>query len=86
MDRQGLLQFLDRRLGVDPAEIADDTPLFTSGILDSFSMVDLILFVEQSTGTRMSAGEVRMDNLDSVARVLAYARSVNGNGNGNGRT
>ncbi len=78
MNRDALVSFLSTRLGLDTNGVGDDTALFSSGRLDSFSMVDLILFIEQQTESRMAPGDVRMDNLDSVTRILGYVDSVNG--------
>jgi len=78
LNREALVTFLTDRLGFEPDGVGDDTELFSSGRLDSFSMVDLILFVERETGSRMAPGDVRMDNLDSISRILRYAESVNG--------
>ena len=73
LTRETILDHLGSRMGVDTAGLDDETPLFSGGILDSFSMVDLILFIESATGQRMSPTEVNLDNLDSVARILRYA-------------
>ena len=78
MTREELVSFLESRLGLDAEGVGDETELFSSGRLDSFSMIDLILFVEQRTGSRMAPGDVRMDNLDSISRILRYAESANG--------
>jgi acyl carrier protein len=78
MNRDELRGFLSDRLGVDVEGLADDDPLFSSGVLDSFSMVDLILFIEKVSGRRMPAGDVRLDHLDSVDRVLAYCTAKGG--------
>ncbi len=72
MTRTSLIDFMTDRMGLDPEGVDDDTPLFSSGLLDSFSMVDLIMHVEEHTGRRMSAGEVSLDNLDTVRGILGY--------------
>ncbi len=72
MTRTSLIDFMTDRMGLDPEGVDDDTPLFSSGLLDSFSMVDLIMHVESHTGRRMSAGEVTLDNLDTVRCILGY--------------
>ena len=76
MTRENLLQYLEERMGLDPSVLGNDTPLFTGGLLDSFSMVDVILFIESETESRMKATDVRLDNLDSIGRILAYADAI----------
>ncbi len=48
-----IITYLEEKQGIDPAQItSDDTELFSSGLLDSFSMVDLIMFIETEAGSR----------------------------------
>ena len=72
MDRDALIDHMQERMGLDPEGVDDDTPLFSTGVLDSFSMVDLIFYSESHTGRRMSTGEVSLDNLDTLGGVLRY--------------
>ena len=67
--------YLSDRLGVDIAELVDDTPLFSSGLVDSFSLVELITFVEAESGIRVDAWDVTLDHFDSIDRILAFART-----------
>lgn len=51
--------------------ITDDAPLFSSGLLDSFSMVELLAFVEELAGRRVRVVDVNLDNLDTIDRIVA---------------
>ena len=75
LTRARLVAFLVEKQGIAREELRDDTPLFTGGLLDSFTMVDLIQFLEEESGLPMSETEVNLENLDSVQRILAYAAS-----------
>lgn len=77
LERTRLLAYLSNDLGVDIGEITDDTPLFSSGLLDSFTMVDVIMFIEQAGGVRLNPAEVNLDNLDSIARILRFVSAHN---------
>ena len=59
-------------MGLDTASLADETPLFSSNLLDSFSMVDLIMFIEKESGVRLDPTDVSLDNLDSIDRILRF--------------
>lgn len=72
MTHEQLVGFMQSRLGVDVTDIAADTPLFSAGHLDSFSMVDLVLFLEQELDAPLSPGEVNLDNLDTIQRILRF--------------
>jgi acyl carrier protein len=69
-----LLGYFKERLGVDTQGVDDATPLFSSNLLDSFSIVELMAFIESEAGIRMDAWDVTLDNLDSVERILKYVQ------------
>ena len=70
LTRDSLLNYLEQ-LGVEADSLTEDTHLFSDGVLDSFTMVDLIAFIEKEA--EVKPGDVRLDNLDSVDRILSYA-------------
>ncbi len=70
--RETLVEFMAENFGVGPREIEDTTPLFTTGLLDSFCMINLIVHIEKTEGIRIGATEVTLDNLDTVSRILAF--------------
>lgn len=72
MNSESLKHYLVERMGLDTAMLADETPLFSSNLLDSFSMVDLIMFIEKESGVRLNPTDVSLDNLDSIGRILQF--------------
>ena len=58
------------------AQIAEDTPLESSGLIDSLALVNILLKVEDVTGTRIPAGKVRPKDMDSVQLMLATAQRL----------
>lgn len=75
LTRDSLWEYLESKMGLDRSEVADDTLLFSGSVLDSFSMVDLIMFIEQESGQRINPTEVSLDNLDSVQRIIKFVES-----------
>ena len=67
-----LLDFMEEKLGVDTTDVDEDTPLFSSGIIDSASMVDLIVFVESEANVQFGPDDVSLDHLDSISRILSF--------------
>jgi acyl carrier protein len=72
----GLLAFLEDDLGVDVQDVDEDTPLFSSQLVDSFALVTLMMFLERETGIRIAPADVNLDNMDTIGRMLAYANRV----------
>ena len=76
LTREALMEYLIEQHEVEPDELEDDTPIFSSGILDSFSLVDLILFIEESADLNMDPADVNLDNLDTIGSILEYVESM----------
>lgn len=74
LTRQLLIDHLENEFGVNPAEINDGTLLFSTGLLDSFSIAELLIFLEEQGGFVIEPTEVTLDNLDSIERILALVR------------
>jgi len=73
-----LREFIGENLGVDVGDIEDDTPLFSSGLIDSASLVELIVFVESQGNVKFDPDDVTLDNLDSIAQILTFVSAKNG--------
>jgi len=58
---------------LDASGVSDETPLFSTSLLDSFIMIELITFIEKEGGFRVKPSEVTLENLDSIGAILAYA-------------
>jgi acyl carrier protein len=56
--------------------IDEDTPLVSSGLIDSMSLVDLLLKLEDLTHKRIPAGKVQPKDMDTVAKMFATAERV----------
>lgn len=55
--------------GEDPAELTDQTPLITGGILDSISTLKLVVFLEERFAVTVEAHEAGVEHLDSVDEI-----------------
>ena len=66
-----LSRFIEDELAVD-AEMSEETPLFSSGLIDSFSLVSLMSYIEDEGGVRIAPADVNLENFDSIGRILAY--------------
>lgn len=78
LTEDGLRTFLRDEVGVETAGLDVDAPLFSSGLIDSFSLVTLLAHIERVCGFRIGPTDVNLDNFDSLGRILAYAGSMSG--------
>ena len=72
LDSKTLTDHFVAKYGLATGSFDGSTPLFSSGMLDSFTMVDLIMFIEKSAGVRLDPSDVTLDNLDTIDRILAF--------------
>jgi acyl carrier protein len=55
--------------------IKPDEPLLTSGLIDSFHLVDLALFVEDNFGVHIDDSELNASTFDSLDQLAALIQS-----------
>lgn len=55
--------------------IADDEPLISTGLIDSFNLVDLALFIEDTYSVHIDDTELNVNTFDSLAQLSALIES-----------
>jgi acyl carrier protein len=72
MTKSDILNFLKSQFAIDASEVDENTGLFSEGLLDSFSIVDLVGYIENTSGIKLQPTDVNLDNLDSVSKILNF--------------
>jgi acyl carrier protein len=77
--RAAVRQFIQTTfLSDEPADsLRDDTPLQTSGILDSLAVYRLTTFIQQEFGITLSVSDIaaeRFDRIDDIVEVVSRHR------------
>ena len=62
----------------DEDEVTLDTPLISSGIVDSFSMVSLKIFLEKKCKVSLPDNEATPEAFDTVNSICALVRKFQG--------
>ncbi len=69
-----IIQALKERGLVLPDTAIDvDTPLVSSGLIDSFGLVEVLEVLESASGLSIPSGRVSPQDLDSVGSMIAVA-------------
>ena len=78
LTRDSLIAYLQGHARADLSKVEDTAELFSTGVIDSFAMVELLVFLESQTGSKLGPQDISLDNFDTVERILAFAaaRSV----------
>lgn len=67
-----ILQYvIDQYLDDESLEVSFDTPLISSGYVDSFSMVSLLIFLENKFKIKIPASKATPEAFDSVNNIVA---------------
>lgn len=70
--REKVMQFIrDEFVEDESMQIADDTSLIGSGLVDSFSMVSLKAYLEDEYGIQLSDDEATTRAFDNVNNIVA---------------
>lgn len=54
--------------------LKDDEKLISGGVVDSFALVHLSVFIEENFGVTIPDTELTVENMDSVADIVARIR------------
>jgi acyl carrier protein len=52
--------------------LGDNDALISSGLIDSFSLVDVALWVEDQFGVHIDNSELNADSFDNVSQLASY--------------
>jgi acyl carrier protein len=71
-----LSQYIAKEILKNPKRvIKDDEAIISSGMIDSFHLVDLSLFVENEFGVRIDDSELNKETFDSIDQLTALIES-----------
>jgi acyl carrier protein len=72
-----LREFIEKALAAhaDDAGFSDDESLFASGRLDSFTMMNLVMYLEQRFGIDFASAGFDVDMIDSVDAIAALVEA-----------
>lgn len=75
-EEKQMIEYILRRIRKPSLTIDENTPVVSSGLVDSMALGDLILTLEDITRMRIPAGRVKPKDLDTVAKMFATAARV----------
>lgn len=69
-------EILKETLGIDSEQLSDSDPLFSSGLVDSFSLLELITVMEARFSITISAQDTTIEHLDTITGICALISSL----------
>ncbi len=71
-----MMEFILQRIRKPGLAIDENTPLVSSGLVDSMALGDVLLTLEDLTSKRIPPGLARPKDLDTIAKMFATAERV----------
>jgi acyl carrier protein len=76
-EAQAMIDYLKDRVLQDPnAKVDEDTSLVSSGLIDSFGLIEILVELEKVTKRKISPGKVGAKDMDTVRLMMATAARV----------
>ena len=75
-EAQQMIEHIVKLIRETGIAIDENTPLVSSGLIDSMALVDLLMKLEDLTHKRIPAGKVQPKDMDTVAKMFATAERV----------
>ena len=75
-DAQQMIGYILQLIRKPNLAIDENTPLVSSGLLDSMALVDLLQKLEDLVRMRIPAGKVQPKDMDTVAKMFATAQRI----------
>jgi len=71
-----LISYIAEKVINGKSEINEDTPLVSSGLVDSFAMIEIFLELQRIAGRKVPASKVQAKDMDTVRLMFATGREV----------
>ncbi len=79
--RDAIIEYIyDEYVEDESQKITETTPLISSGLVDSFSMVSLKMWLEEEYTIKMTDEEASTEAFDTVTSIMALVAAVKARG------
>jgi acyl carrier protein len=68
-----LTNYIAEKVMKGKSEITEDTPLVSSGLVDSFALIDIFLELQRIAGRKVPASKVQAKDMETVRAMFATA-------------
>jgi 2-hydroxymuconate-semialdehyde hydrolase len=69
--KEELIAYIMKEFVEDPdEEIDDNTPLMSSGLIDSLSIVSLVAFIDKKYGVKIPDEKGTVENFETVTKII----------------
>ena len=73
--RKSITGFLADQCHVDVGKLGPDDPLFSSRLLSSIDLIDLVVFLEETLDTKIEPMDVKPEELDTIDMIAEFCHT-----------
>jgi acyl carrier protein len=78
-ENESFAEFLLARLASPPAGgIQEDTPLLSSGLVDSLTLIEFVAYLQKKFDVRIPSERLTIEQFDTVRRIEELVQSLRG--------
>ena len=77
MKTEELITFIRDEVAVMDGEVAADTDLLLSGLVDSLGVIRITQWIEDEMDVEVPPGDVTLENFQTVDRIVSYVATRN---------
>ena len=77
MKTQELITFIRDEVAVIEGDVAADTDLLLSGLVDSLGVIRITQWIEDELDVDVPPGDVTLENFQTVDRIVSYVATRN---------
>jgi acyl carrier protein len=77
MKTEELITFIRDEVAVVEGEVAPDTDLLLSGLVDSLGVIRITQWIEDELEVDVPPGDVTLENFQTVDRIVSYVATRN---------
>lgn len=71
-----IAEFIEDNLVESGQSVSADTALFSSGLLDSFHLIELLMFLEGTFSVKITPQELTPDTMDTPAAIANLVQAA----------
>ncbi len=72
VDKAGLHHVVAELAFMEECEISNDTALFSGGLIDSVSLLEIVVYLEKNYGIKVSGSDLALENFDSLDNISGF--------------
>ena len=73
--QEDVKEFLHQEVGLDAQELTPDDRLFSTGMLNSLDILELVSFIEKKYEIKIDTWEISLEKFDTLSEISTYVAS-----------